>query len=407
MKKDGEIGRYEPDNERRTFLKLSSTYGAATAALVLTGLPMGARVAEAADGIAACEKAKKAEADHVLLFGVGGTPTRWPTGRIFKQNFDITGLVQLKAGIERHSKGKIYVAIKYGGALGGQVAVGRKVQQGIVQGSQSSSQNMATHAPVWNTTDFPYAIGPLENYWRIVFSKDVNDTLRKTSMEQGVIPLCVFPQMRWIELKKGLPKDVRHPDDLKGLKIRVTGSKLEQAAFKILPANPTPINWGEVYTAMKEGAVDGIHVGPGSVADAGIYEVVGQLINTEWMYNADTLFVSTKWYKQLPSALQEAVLEGAYEAQVYTFAIYEPAHKYQAGIRQDSPPDAIWNTVEAKKIFLTEKEREAWVDALSMERNKAVLDPLVDRYGRKEFETVRRVANSGEPVVPRRWWKEA
>jgi hypothetical protein len=69
-------------------------------------------------------------------------------------------------------------------------------------------------------------------------------------------------------------------DDLKGLKMRVTGSKLEQAAFKILPANPTPIAWAEVFTALKDGAVDGVHVSAPSVLDGGMGPVVGQLVDT-------------------------------------------------------------------------------------------------------------------------------
>lgn len=391
-------------HDRREFFELSAKYGASAVLLASATAAVGVPLAEAAEAAAATEKAKNDAADHVLLFGCGGTPNRWPEGQIFKQNFDLTGLLQLKEGIERNTAGKVHVDIKYGGALGGQGAVGRKVQQGIVAGSQSSTQNMAAHAPVWNATDFPYVIGGVENYWRIVFSKEVNDTLRKSSMEQGVIPLCIFPQTRWLELKMGLPAEVRHPEQLDGLKMRVTGSKLEQTAFNILPANPTPINWGEVYTAVKEGAVDGIHVGTGSVADAGIYEVIGQLVDTEWMYNADTLFISTKWFTALPAAVQEGVMEGAYEAQVYNYAIYDAAFKFQAGIRPDSPPDAAWNTVEAKRVYLTDSERAEWVDALSYERNKEIYDPLIERFGKEEYETVKRVAASGDPVIPRRWW---
>ncbi len=391
-------------HSRREFLQAGAKYGMTAAFLAAASTAGGVSIAEAAESISAVEKAKKDAAEHSLLFGCGGTPNRWPQGQIFKQNFDLTGLLQLKEGIERNTAGKVHVDIKYGGALGGQVAVGRKVQQGIVAGSQSSSQNMAAHAPVWNVTDFPYVIGSVENYWRCVFSKEVNDTLRKTSMEQGVIPLCIFPQTRWLELKMGLPAEVRHPQQLDGLKMRVTGSKLEQTAFNILPANPTPINWGEVYSAVKEGAVDGIHVGTGSVADAGIYEVVGQLVDTEWMFNADTLYMSTKWFSGLPAAVQGGVMEGAYEAQVYNYAIYEPAFKFQAGIRKDSPPDAAWNTVKATKVYLTESERAEWVDALSYERNKEIYDPLIERFGKTEYETVKRVASSSDPVIPRRWW---
>lgn len=394
----------ETMHSRRQFFEVGAKYGMTAAFLATAATTAGATIAEAAEAISAVEKSKKDAAEHSLLFGCGGTPNRWPQGQIFKQNFDLTGLLQLKEGIERNTAGKVHVDIKFGGALGGQVAVGRKVQQGIVAGSQSSSQNMAAHAPVWNTTDFPYVIPTVEDYWRIVFSKEVNDTLRASSMKQGVIPLCIFPQTRWLELKKGLPAEVRHPDQLDGLKMRVTGSKLEQTAFNILPANPTPINWGEVYTAVKEGAVDGIHVGTGSVADAGIYEVVGQLVNTEWMYNADTLFCSTKWFMGLPESVQGGVMEGAYEAQVYNYAIYDPAFKFQAGIREDSPPDAAWNTVDAVKVFLTESEKAEWVDFLSYERNKETYDDLIERFGKTEYETVKRVANSGEPVKPTRWW---
>jgi len=389
---------------RREFMEVGAKFGMTAAFLAAGTATVGVPLAEAAEAISAVEKAKKAAADYNFLFGCGGTANRWPKGQIFKQNFDITGLLQLKEAVERNTSGKVHVDIKFGGALGGQVAVGRKVQQGIVAGSQSSSQNMAAHAPVWNVTDFPYVIGAVDNYWRCLFSKEINDTLRKASMKQGVIQLCTFPQTRWLELKMGLPAEVRHPEQLKGLKMRVTGSKLEQVAFDILPANPTPINWGEVYTAVKEGAVDGIHVGTGSVADAGIYEVVGQLVNTEWMFNSDTLYASTKWFNTLPKAVQGGFMEGAYEAQVYNYCVYEPAFKFQAGIRKDSPPDAIWNTVKAKKVFLTDKERAEWEDVLSYERNKKIYDPLIERFGKKEYEAVKRVANSGEPVVPRRWW---
>ncbi|MZR30644.1 TRAP transporter substrate-binding protein [Sneathiella litorea] len=398
-----EINELE-NRSRREFISIGAKYGATAAFLAAATTTTGVSIAEAAEAIADIEKAKKSAADHSLLFGCGGTPNRWPDGQIFKQNFDLTGLLQLKEAIERNSSGKVHVDIKFGGALGGQGAVGRKVQQGIVAGSQSSTQNMAAHAPVWNATDFPYVIGSVENYWRMLFSKEVNDTLRKSSMEQGVIPLCVFPQTRWLELKMGLPAEVRDPKQLDGLKIRVTGSKLEQTAFNILPSNPTPVAWGEVYSAVKEGAVDGIHVGTGSVADAGIYEVIGQLVNTEWMYNADTLFISTKWFNGLPPAVQGAVMEGAYEAQVYNYAIYEPAFKFQAGIRPDSPADAAWNTVKAKRVYLTDSELDNWKDALSYERNKEIFDPLIERFGKTEYETVKRVANSGDSVVPRRWW---
>lgn len=392
---------------RRDFLQLCAAFGttAVFGGLLAAAATAGEKELKQQIAITAdAEKKKEAEAKHTMILSLDGVANRWPEGVIATSTMWVVGAWRLKENIEKQSKGEIYVKIVEGGALGGQVKAARKVQQGIIQACTASTQNMAAFAPVWNVTDIPYAIGPVENYWKLLYSKEINDTLRAKSMEQGVMNLATFPQTRWLELKMGLPEDVRVPEKLKGLKIRVTGSKFEQAIFDILPSSPTPIAWGEVYTAMKEGAIDGIHVGPASVADAGIHEVVGQLVNTEFMYNADTFWLNTKWFKKLSPAMQEAVLEASYQTQLFIEGIYEPLHSLQAGLRPNSPPDSIWRKVGTKQVILTDDERAAWRDFLSYENNKDRFGPMVEKFGKKEFEAVQRVANSGD-TEKGRWWK--
>lgn len=392
---------------RRDFLHLCAAFGttAVLGGLVATTANAGEKEIKQQIVIQAEEEKKKAAAaKHTLILGLDGVANRWPDSVVCSSTMWIIGAWKLKSNIESQSKGAIYVKIVEGGALGGQVKAARKVQQGIMQACNCSTQNMAAFAPVWNVTDVPYAIGPVENYWKLLYSKEINDTLRAKSMAQGVMNLATFPQTRWLELKKGLPGEIRLPEQLEGLKIRVTGSKFEQAIFDILPSSPTPIAWGEVYTAMKEGAIDGIHVGPASVADAGIHEVVGQLVNTEFMYNADTFWLNTKWFKKLSAVLQEAVLEASYQTQLFIDAIYEPLHAFQAGLRPNSPPDTIWKKVGTKQVILTAEEKTAWQDYLSFERNKDRFEPMVKKFGKNEFEAVQRVAKSGD-TEKRRWWK--
>lgn len=392
---------------RRKFLQLCAAYGttAALGGVLVATANAGEKEIKQHISIQAEEEDKKAaEAKHTMILGLDGVANRWPDGVLCNSTMWIVGAWRLKENIEKQSKGAIYVKIVEGAALGGQVKAARKVQQGIIQACSASTQNMAAFAPVWNVTDIPYAIGSVENYWKLLYSKEINDTLRAKSMEQGVMNLATFPQTRWLELKMGLPEDVRMPEQLKGLKIRVTGSKFEQAIFDILPSSPTPIAWGEVYTAMKEGAIDGIHVGPASVADAGIHEVVGQLVNTEMMYNADTFWLNSKWFKNLSPVLQEAVLEGSYQTQLFIEGIYEPLHALQAGLRSDSPPDAIWKTVGTKQIMLTDDERAAWQEFLSFANNKDRFEPMVKKFGKAEYEAVQRVAKSGD-TEKGRWWK--
>lgn len=391
------------DARRREFLSSSTSY--AFLASLRGAFPVGAVFYEMADAFAATEAEKKSKAEHVMLLGCTESPNRWPNGKLSKQQSNITGIVELKEFIQEESNGKIYVDLQYGGTLGNQIEMPRKLQQGVLAACHASTQNAAAVAPVWNVLDFPYHIGPADSFWKLMYSKDINETLRKKSEQQGMIALCVFPQIRWIQLRKGLGFNVRTPDQLKGLKVRVTGSRLEQEAFKILPTNPTPVVWGEVYNAMKDGTVDGIHIGPGPVADYNITEVVGTQTDVEFMYNSDAVYVSTSWYRKLPPALQEAVLEGAFRAQSMQHDVYEPYLRDQWGIRQDSPADSVYKKLTIDTVYLTPKERDVWRDYLSYERNKNIFDPLIERFGKTEYDMVKKVASASGPVEKRRWWK--
>jgi len=390
---------------RRDFLKYAAVFGTtATLGGFLAACSTGEDVDEKIREQAAKENDKARKADFNWDFAVDGVTDRWSGREIYQPTMYCLGAWNLKNAIEKHSNGRISVQMHEAGVLGNQVETSRAVQMGSVQLNNASTQNMAGYAAVWNVIDFPYVVGDLENWWRLIYSKEINDTLRKASKNMGVIPLTIFPQLRWIELARGLP-EVRKPSDIRGFKMRVTGSRLEQEAFNILPANPTPIGWGEVYTAMQSGAIDGIHVGPASVADASIHEVCGQIINTEFMANSDSCWLNAREFDSLPKDLQEKVMEAAFDAQVFIEETYEKLHKYQIGIRPDSPSDAIYREAGVKVTFLSDNEKKEWIDYLSYENNKEKYDPLIDRFGRKEFEVVKEVANSTEKPQAKRWWK--
>jgi TRAP-type transport system periplasmic protein len=391
---------------RRQFLDLAARYGFAAAVLTWVGMPAAswAQKAAAAEANAAGEAAKKSRAKHILTLGLDGVLNKNPAGPVVTASMWCIGNVEFKNAVEKHSGGSVYVDLHDGASLGSQTASLRKVQQGVVQACTCSTQNAAELAPVWNVLDIPYAIGPVANYWKLVFSNEFEKSVRAKSAEANLLCLFTMPTPRWLEMSKKVDREIRKPEDMKGLKTRVTGSKLEQAAFRILPANPTPIAWAEVFTALKDGAVDGVHVAATSVLDGGMGPVVGQLVDTEWMYNSDSTWLTARWLAALPPAQRDAVLEAAYEAQMHIYDNFERLLRDQAGMKPDSPKVG-WRTFDAKFVRLTDAERKVWKDFLSVERNKAVLNELIDRYGRKDYELVVRVANAPGTPTPRRWWK--
>ncbi len=217
MRKGDTKSRTEGTLTRREALAISARYGAAVASVGFAYmLGEGAlSFAEAAAG----EAEKKAKAKFILTMGLDGTINLFPKRPVAKNSTWIHGTPEFKAFIEEHSKGRIYVDMHDAGALGSQTTALKKVQQGIIQGASCSTQNAAQLAPIWNVLDVPYTIGPVENAWKVIFSREFNDTVRANSEQRRLTAAYIMPYMRWLEMSPHVDKDIRKPEDLSGLKI--------------------------------------------------------------------------------------------------------------------------------------------------------------------------------------------
>ncbi|MDN3713851.1 TRAP transporter substrate-binding protein [Paracoccus cavernae] len=284
--------------------------------------------------VVADETARKAAAEHVLTMGLDATLNQFP-GRVGTPHMSwIHGAPEFKAAIERLSGGRIYVEVHDGGALGGQAELLKKVQ-GVVQAGSCSMQNAAQLVPILNILDVPYAIGNEQNFWRLLFSKEFNDTFRKGTEDRRLVVAFAHPWVRRVMLSRSVSTEVRRPEDLAGMKIRVTAAKLEQLAFQILPTSATPIAWAETFSALKDGVMEGLHLAPGSGYDTGMATVIGQIIDTDWMYNTDSIWLSSRWLDKLDEDLRESVMEAAFEAQTYVYNTYETIQRDTFGIMPD------------------------------------------------------------------------
>jgi hypothetical protein len=125
------------------------------------------------------------------------------------------------------------------------------------------------------------------------------------------------------------------------------------------------------------------------------------------MWNTDVAFLSTVWFRKLPKNFQGAILEAAYKAQAFQHSVYVPYMRDQWGIFPDSPPDSMYKKLKIDTVFLNDQERAAWRDYLSYEKNKGVFDPLIQQFGKVEYDAVGRAAQAPGAVEPRRWWASA
>lgn len=382
---------------------LRAGIGGCTVASIGLGFTVaGGRMALA--DVVADEARRKAAAQHVLTMGLDATLNQFP-GRVGTPHMTwIHGAPEFKAAIERLSDGRIYVEVHDGGALGGQAELLKKVQQGVVQAGSCSMQNAAQLVPVLNVLDVPYAIGSDDNFWRLLFSKEFNDTFRKGSEDRRLVVAFAHPWLRKVMLSRNIKTEVRLPQDLSGMKIRVTAAKLEQLAFQILPTSATPVAWAETFSALKDGVMEGLHLAPGSGYDVGMASVIGQIIDTDWMYNTDSIWLSSRWLDKLPAELKEVVMEASFEAQMHVYETYPAILRDTLGVMPDSEADAGFRAGGTKIIFLSEEERDAWKSALSIDSNP-LLQQAVDTYGREAYETILKVVAEQGSTEPVRWWQ--
>jgi len=190
--------------------------------------------------------------------------------------------------------------------------------------------------------------------------KDLLDIIEK----QGVVPLA-WGENGFREISNS-KKEIKKPEDLKGMKFRVVGSPIYNETFSALGANPTQMSWADTQAALASGAVDG-QENPESVYAAAKLYTVGQKYVTVWRYVADPLiFVVNKqvWESWTPQD-REIVQQAAIEAGKQEVAI---ARK---GLVEPSQP--AWKDMEqygVKVTYLTPEDRKLFVAATRDVYNK-------------------------------------
>ena len=145
-----------------------------------------------------------------------------------------------------------------------------------------------------------------------VFSGEGGEAIMQIMREAGVVPLA-YGEAGFRQLTNS-KKDVVTPADLPGLKIRVPGIAMYIDLYQTLGADPTAINWGETFTALQQGAVDGQENPLDIIYTNKIHEVQDYL--TMWNYSYDVLVfsVSQKTWDGLTDEEKVIFQEAATEA---------------------------------------------------------------------------------------------
>jgi len=107
-------------------------------------------------------------------------------------------------------------------------------------------------------------------------------------------------------------KQVKVPDDLKGLKIRTSSTPVEINLMKAYGANPTPVQYAQLYTALQQGVVDGNAATPMPPAAAiKLYEVTKYYTAIGFRFNLRPIYINQKKFDSLTASQKKALLDAA------------------------------------------------------------------------------------------------
>ena len=112
-------------------------------------------------------------------------------------------------------------------------------------------------------------------------------------------------------------KPIRTPDDLKGMKIRVQNSRMAIAMIETLGGSPTPIAFGELYSALAQGVVDWAENNPPSFESSRHYEECKYFTPDAHTRVPDLLMISSEVWDSLSGREQGWLQQAADESAVY------------------------------------------------------------------------------------------
>lgn len=219
-------------------------------------------------------------------------------------------MVVLGEKLKEKSDGKLVVNIYPSSQLGGERECLELLQIGSLDITKVSAAVLENFIPEYKVFSVPYMFRDKTHTFQ-VFDSEIGENLLLKGERFRLRGLTFYDAgSRSFYMKD---KPIKSPDDLKSKKIRVQKSNMAVAMVNDLGASPTPISWGELYTALQQGVVDGAENNPPSFFTSKHYEVCKYYSIDEHTAVPDVLLIGTDAWNSLNENertwLKEAVKE--------------------------------------------------------------------------------------------------
>ncbi|MCF8247056.1 MAG: TRAP transporter substrate-binding protein [Saprospiraceae bacterium] len=269
------------------------------------------------------------------------------------------GMVRMGELLAQKSGGRLTIEIYPSQQLGTERECLELLQIGSLGMTKVSSSVLENFAPEMKVFGLPYLFRDREHAYHVFDGKVGRELLLQTE-KFWLRGLTYFDAGQRSFYTKTRP--VHTPEDLSGLKIRVQESPVAMGMVRALGAAPTPISYGELYTALQQGIVDGAENNPPSFYTSHHYEVCKYYTLNEHTAVPDVLIISTLAWKRLTPQEQRWLQAAADEATVFQRKLWQEAEQQaldavqKAGVEVIRPDKSLF--MERTKGMLEEYKKD-------------------------------------------------
>jgi len=273
--------------------------------------------------------------------------------------------------VEERTNGQVVIKIFPSSQLGN----AQKLIEGLILGtidfSLTTTAVLGQFEPKLLVFGFPYMMRDRDHAYKALDT--IGMELAESMEPKGLKVLCYMENgiRHMINNKRKL----NSPDDMKGLKMRVMSTPVYIEMMKSLGADPTPMAFGEVYSACQLNTIDGLECPAVHIWQKRFYEVNKYITLTGHTYESEPMMISMKTWDKLSPEVQNIMLDAANEACDYArkIAVEQEAEYFQQIL--DSGKCAI-DTVDTAPFA---------------ERTKIVWKILEDKVGKGLIEQIQAI----------------
>lgn len=218
-------------------------------------------------------------------------------------------MLEFAQQVEEQTQGRIQVKIFPNGQLGSENENMEQLMAGVIAMTKVSAPGLATYNESYHTFGLPYIFDSTEDFYHKMDSRQMKDFFL-SSADDGFVTLTYYTSGARSFYTKN--KAIRKPEDLKGLKIRVQDMKSQTDMMNALGGIPVAMSYGDVYTSLQTGIIDGTENNETALTTGKHGEVCKVFSTDQHAMIPDVMVMSAKIWETISPQDQQIILDAAY-----------------------------------------------------------------------------------------------